>query len=271
MRAKKHLGQHFLTSNQAVSEMITAAQVILGDTILEIGPGRGVLTRALLDTGANVIAIEKDTELLPVLRNTFRKELHTGQLRILEGDATEPAIIEQLSGLEFQNHTYKLVANIPYYITGLILRTYISGTFSPISATLLVQKEVAEQIITKQGRESILSLAIKIYGTPSIVSIVTADHFSPPPKVDSAILHIADIHHEHFTEMTENEFFRVVRAGFASRRQTLANNLKRVLHLSHTTEILQSIGLHELARAETLNISEWLQLVRILRNSEIKK
>src|SRR3989344_4765121 len=160
MRTKKSLGQHFLKDTAVIDDIILAGNIEREDIILEIGPGEGVLTRALLLTGAHVISVEKDDRLIPELQKKFGKEIATKQLELIHAD------ILDLELPHIAKTRYKVVANIPYYITGQILRRFLESDREPQSMTLLVQKEVAERIIARDGKESLLSLSVKIYGEP---------------------------------------------------------------------------------------------------------
>ena len=204
MKAKKHLGQHFLTSEKALRQMVAAGNVTAGDTVLEIGPGKGALTKYLLMAGCVVIAVEMDIDMLAILEQEFADEIATKKLILVHGDILDTAIqnmfVSHLPRTTSETN-YKLVANIPYYITGEIMRTFLQTAADlpqPKSMTLLVQKEVAERV-ARSEKESILSLSVKVYGEPKYISTVPAGAFSPPPKVDSAILHIAHISKIKFT------------------------------------------------------------------------
>jgi 16S rRNA (adenine1518-N6/adenine1519-N6)-dimethyltransferase len=253
--AKKSLGQNFLTSEGALANIISAAQVKEGDNVLEIGPGRGALTRELLAIGAKVTAIEKDRVLVPFLSDIFKEEIESGQLKLIEADILE----FDLSVLEVP---YKLIANIPYYITGQIFRIFLEGVHDgahhvPISMTLLVQKEVAERIIAKDGKESILSLSVKAYGTPHYVSTVKRGSFNPAPNVDSAILHISDISKKFFTEnaITEQLFFQILKATFAHKRKVISSNLVDKGFILPDT-------INKKARAEDLALDDFAEILR---------
>ena len=170
IKAKKSLGQNFLNSDGALDAIIKAGRVTKGDKVLEIGPGKGALTKRLLDAGANVIAIEKDDRLIPILEDLFAKEIKTKKLTLIHGDVLKfDPLLNELKTKE-----YKLIANIPYYITGEITRKFLSGNFQPSVIVVLVQKEVAERITTstqgatkiKEGKESILSISVKAYDIP---------------------------------------------------------------------------------------------------------
>jgi len=249
------LGQHFLTSEKAVKDMVTAGEVDAKDTVLEIGPGKGVLTRALLNTGARVIALEKDSELVVFLKNEFVSEIGSGQLELIETDVRSFKPTRSTIGSD----SYKLVANIPYYITGEIIRTYLTTTFQPDTLVLLVQKEVARRIVARDKKESILSISVKAYGHPSVVSVVKAGSFNPKPKVDSAILKIEHVSKDFFSGLTESRFFEILKNGFGEKRKQLVN------HLGVDTEkariILRELGISETVRAEDLTLENWKDIV----------
>ncbi|MEY2641204.1 MAG: dimethyladenosine transferase, rRNA (adenine1518-N6/adenine1519-N6)-dimethyltransferase [Candidatus Parcubacteria bacterium] len=255
-KAKKSLGQNFLNSEGALLRMCTAAHVVAGDVVLEIGPGRGALTKKLLATGATVIAVEKDRELIEPLEALFANEIASGKLLLIEGDALTIDVGALLKRAKAT--TYTLVANIPYYITGALLERYLGTTPRPAHATVLVQKEVAERIVARDGKESILSVAVKAYGTPSYIETVKRGSFTPAPKVDSAILHIAHVTTHAFdtAHISETVFFSVVKAGFAHKRKHLGSNLKGVI----AAEKLTNCGIAPERRAETLSVADWFCL-----------
>ena len=218
-RSGVRLGQHFLTGLWAARALARAADISLGETVLEIGPGKGALTRELLATNARVVAIEKDAALVGHLQEKFAQEIESGALKIILDDVRN--IIPEELGLV--SGKYVLAANIPYYITGEIVRQFLTAQAQPKAMALLVQKEVAQRIVSK--KESILSLSVKAYGVPSIVKKVPRGNFSPPPTVDSVILLISNISREFFSGLNEEIFFKVVRSGFSSKRKYLSNNL----------------------------------------------
>lgn len=253
MRAKKQFGQHFLTSQSALRKIIEAGNVTTEDTVLEIGPGRGVLTEALLEKAKKVIAVEKDVDLIPVLQEKFTEALRTGKLEILQED------ILKISPDTF-SFSYKLIANIPYYITGAIFEQFLSSKKPPTQMVVLVQKEVAERAIAKDGKESILSISVKAYGTPKIIAKVPAGSFSPPPKVDSAILSIENINRSFFTTVNENFFFEVLKTAFGQKRKTITRTLGDKYGTDMVKEILSKVNLDEKARPETITLQKWQQL-----------
>ncbi len=232
------------------------------DTVLEIGPGKGVLTKILLDTGANIIAVEKDAELIPILKEKFAEQIKSGELTLLNQDIIDFA--KQIGPRGSLAKSYKIVANIPYNITGEILRTFLESAHQPMSMTLLVQKEVAQRIVAnnnnKRGKESILSISVKAYGEPRYVQKVPAMLFNPAPKVDSAVLHIANISKDFFTSynITEEQFFTTVKQGFAQKRKKLTNNL------DIKPRVLTKLGLSADTRAERLTKESWAQLTQLI-------
>lgn len=248
MEAKKFLGQHFLTSEAAVAAMVSAGEVTEKDTVVEIGPGKGVLTRALLDTGATVIAIEKDTDLIPELRKRFQKEIEAGKLVLQEQDVRE-----------FVPPTgqYKLIANIPYYITGDIIRQFLGSENGPSIMVLLMQKEVARRIVANDKKESVLSLSVKAYGIPEYVQTVKAGSFMPKPKVDSAILKVSNISKNFFDTLAEKSFFTVIKQGFSEKRKQVINNLG---DKENARAALANAHLSETIRAEDIPLEKWKEL-----------
>lgn len=249
MKPKKHLGQNFLTSIPARMEIVKAGEVLPTDTILEIGPGRGFLTTALLETGAKVTALEKDADLIPLLTEQFEA---FPNFSLIEGDAL--TYDPEVPG-------YKLIANIPYYITGAILERYLSHTNQPATMVVLVQKEVAERVCAREGKESILSLSVKAYGEPKLVYKVSRGSFNPAPTVDSAVLQIKNISRNNFkNQYHEQIFFKTVKQGFAHKRKLLLSNLKEVFPSVNLPEIFEALGLQPKVRAEDVTLPSWIQL-----------
>src|SRR3989344_3180155 len=185
-KQKKYLGQHFLKNKKILEEMARAAELSKKDIVLEVGPGRGTLTEILAARAKKVIAVEKDRDLIPVLREKFRDYKNA---EIIEGDILAKAVKPPLGGLTAKS--YKIVANIPYYITSRFLRIFLSNSkVRPKLMVLMLQKEVAERICAKPPRMSLLALSVQLYAKPEIIRRVSKGQFSPPPKVDSAIIKI---------------------------------------------------------------------------------
>ncbi len=258
MRAKKSLGQHFLRSERALTAIVEAGKINKKDTALEIGPGMGALTRKLLETGAKVIAVEKDDELFELLEQKFEKEIKDGKLELIRGDILE----FDLSKLEAR--TYKLVANIPYNITGVILKKFLEADRQPKKMVLLVQKEVAKRTVAQDGKESILSISVKTYGIPRYIETVKAGSFVPMPKIDSAIIAIENISKQFFQGFREDDFFKTLKTGFKSKRKKLSSNLSTKFPKDKVRETFQKLNLDDNLRAEDVGIETWGKLVSAL-------
>jgi 16S rRNA (adenine1518-N6/adenine1519-N6)-dimethyltransferase len=253
MKAKKSLGQNFLKSKTILNKIVEAGKIQSNDTILEIGPGRGALTEKLLESGASIIAIEKDNELYEFLKNKFEKEIQSGSLVLVNGDILnfDPSDYDIIPG------TYKIIANIPYNITGAILKKFLSNEDQPESMVLMVQHEVAKRILANDKKESILSISVKAYGEPKMVIKVGKEYFSPKPKVDSAVIKINNINREIFkkNDVDEEKFWQIVHAGFAHKRKKLRGNLKNILELENSP--IDTFGDK---RAEDLSLLNWISL-----------
>lgn len=265
MLPKKSLGQNFLTSIPARIAIVKAGELTKDDIVLEIGPGRGFLTRGLLDTGAKVVALEKDRELIPILSEIFAPEIKSAQLILVEGDALtfEPSTFHPLLS------TYKLIANIPYYITGAILSRYLSHKNPPTKMVVLVQKEVAERVVARDKKESILSLSVKVYGEPKLVYRVNKGSFNPIPSVDSAVLQINNISRKNFKNQYQEEiFFKLLHAGFAHKRKFLISNLIEIfgkaLPRQEFQKLFEELKISEKVRAEDVPLEIWLQISNFL-------
>jgi 16S rRNA (adenine1518-N6/adenine1519-N6)-dimethyltransferase len=250
-RPKKSLGQNFLTSIPARNAIVLGGDIKRSDVILEIGPGKGMLTEGLLATGAHVIALEKDRELIPHLMERFGK---MPNFTLVEGDALT---------YEPKESGYKIIANIPYYITGAILSRYLTHVHQPSRMVVLVQKEVAERIVARDGKHSLLSLSVWAYGVPSNIYKVNKGSFFPIPKVDSSVLLIENISRDKFVSKAHEElFFKVLHAGFAHKRKFLIRNLEAVTNLKMLQNLFGECNIRENARAEDLTLATWLILSR---------
>lgn len=258
---KKSLGQNFLTSGTVPRWMCDAAEVTAGDIVLEIGPGTGALTRELLARGAKVIALEADSRAITVLEETFRNEIANGQLTLRHGDAREISIEE----LEIPSKRYKVVANIPYYLSGYLLRTVLESANQPHILVFLMQKEVVTRI-ARDKKASLLSLSVRVFGQPKYVKTVSRGHFKPAPNVDSAILLVSNIKNDHFKGSNDREaFFDLLHLGFGQKRKQLIHNLSHVYERSAIEEALGAIGLTPTVRAEDIDIETWLTLFERLK------
>jgi 16S rRNA (adenine1518-N6/adenine1519-N6)-dimethyltransferase len=269
-KAKKSLGQNFLQNKGIIDKIIDAADPVANDIILEIGPGQGSLTKSLLTFAGKVIAVEKDDNLERYLKDLFSQEIMDNKFDLIHGDILqfEPEL------LRFYG-SYKLVANIPYNITGAIIEKFLSASFQPTMMVLMVQKEVADRIVAKDkktgntGKGSILSNAIRAYGNPEYICTVKSGSFIPAPKIDSAVIRISEISRSHFISKHHEEvFFQVLKAGFAHKRKTLSGNLKNILEPELVTQALTVSNLAHQIRAEDLTIGDWLSLARIVYNDQ---
>ncbi len=270
--AKKSLGQHFLNSKHVLGQIIAAGNISVSQNILEIGPGTGVLTTELLKADAIVTTIEKDDRAIELLKEKFASEISSGHLVLIHGDVLDPGLDSQISNLK----SYSLIANIPYYITGAILEKFLEHEPRPQKMVLLVQKEVAERIIarpeqsTGKSKESILSISVKVFGTPKMIAKVPPGAFTPPPTVDSAILSIENISADAFKKILDknpdgiSKFFSIVRAGFAHKRKILKRNLETVLDKQVVNHIWTQLNLNEKVRAEDLTPQNWVDISNLL-------
>ena len=267
------LGQNFLLSDKALEEIVNAAELKSTDTVLEIGPGLGVLTAKLGQGAGLVLAVEKDYKLVNALRKLFKGKKN---IKIMQGDALFLDTHELRMGFENTNPShshvrkdshfvsYKVVANIPYYITGKLLQNFLTSEFKPSLIVLLLQKEVAERMVALPGEMSILSVSVQFYAAAEIVSIVPRKDFYPSPEVDSAIIKLKILEKPKI-DAEEKKFFRLVKIGFAGKRKQLHNNLSAGLGAGEDyKKILESIGLNPLCRAQDLSLEDWGKLYRQL-------
>lgn len=254
LRPHKGLGQNFLQDPLALEKIVAAAEIQSTDSVLEIGPGLGSLTRYLAVSAREVAAVELDPNLLPPLKAVLSPYQN---VRLIHGD------ILKLSPKDLiKEKDYLVVANIPYYITSAVIRHLLEGDSKPRRIVLTIQKEVAQRICAKPGDMSLLALSVQVYGKPHIAVHVPAAAFFPAPKVDSAVLSV-DIYP---SPLVKSEllatFFRLIKAGFSQKRKTLRNSLSSGLRISPTeaANLLTHAGIDPQRRAETLSIEEWENL-----------
>lgn len=252
---KKYLGQHWLSDDKTLQDIVDQAELTVGDTVLEIGPGTGYLTRKLLGTGARVIAVEKDQTLATQLRKKISGQkfyLHTSDIRQFD-----------LSKLASD---YKVVANIPYYLTSHLLRLLSESSNPPARMVLLLQKEVAERICAKPGQMSLLAVSTQLYYNCRLGELVPAKLFQPVPKVDSqvVVLNRRPPKNIGLQPMQREDFFRVVKAGFSSKRKKLRSSLAGGLGISkeQAEVILMAAGVDPHQRAQSLSLADWQKLSR---------
>lgn len=251
----KDLGQHFLIAEDVLDAIMQSADIQPTDTVLEIGPGIGVLTRLLMERAKKVIAIELDTKLLPLLRTYVGKGYKHSTLDIIQGNALQ---------VPFPSEPYKVVANIPYHITSPLLRhIFLESTQVPVSLTLLIQREVAETICDNESA-GLLTILVGLFGTPRIVTLVDPSCFLPPPAVDSAVLHIDCFPQPKATPEIIEEIFRLTKIGFSQKRKMLSNTLG---HLPDGQRILSEASIDPKRRPQTVTVDEWIALANASRKS----
>jgi 16S rRNA (adenine1518-N6/adenine1519-N6)-dimethyltransferase len=273
--AKKSLGQNFLRSEKAISDIIGTTDTLdLSVPIIEIGGGEGVVTRRLLEKGFNVHVIEIDERAVEKMNSDLKEYIDSGKLQIHHGDVLETDFTEYLPrpllAKEGSHAKYAVVGNIPYYITGLIFRHVFGQGTLPSTVTFMVQREVSERAIAKSGKESLMSLSLKFYGNLRQVCVVKAGSFVPAPKVDSAILHISEI-----SEVTgladliktiefklkEENFFKIIHAAFIHPRKYALSNIKKYLGEESDLYISAKNYLDEKVRAEDVPLETWKKII----------
>ena len=260
LRARKRLGQHFLIDEQVLGLIIANAELTPEDVVVEVGPGLGVLTKELAKHAGRVIAIELDDKLAVQLKESLSA---FDNVTIINEDVLkiDPSALLQ----ELKAKKYKVVANLPYYITSPVLRHFLEAEIKPQTMVVMVQKEVAEEITAKPGRMSLLSIGVQLYGAPMIVAQVPSQSFYPAPAVDSAVLKVIP-YSQPVVEISDNEgFFGLVRAGFSQARKQLANSLAQGLGISKEEGLilLARAQIDFKRRAESLSLEEWAHLWRI--------
>ena len=252
IRPNKTMGQNFLINEDIIKKTIEAADLNENDTILEVGPGLGILTKELAQKARKVITIEKDKEIVEVLK----KELEDYKnVEIICGDILE-------INLEFLKN-YKVVANIPYYLTSHLIRILLELENQPKEITILIQKEVAERICASPPKMTLLAISVQFYTRPEIISYISKEDFWPEPKIDSAIMKITDIKKPE--DINIKKFFKLVKAGFSSPRKQLVNNLSNKLNINkeEIKTALTECNLDIQVRAERLQITDWVKLLEL--------
>ncbi len=251
----KSLGQHWLKDRTVLAHIADCAQLESSDTVLEIGPGLGTLTSELLRRAEKVVAVEFDSELARKLPAQFPgKNLEVVTSDILSFD------------LSVLPKNYVVVANVPYYITSKIVQLLMTADNKPRTAVLLVQKEVAQRLAAKPGDMSILGISAQLFAEVSLGDIVPASFFTPPPKVDSQVVILKTRQAPFLTDVDEKDFFRVVKAGFSAKRKKLRSSLSGGLKIdkSEVEAILREADISPDARAEELDLDQWVQVARIV-------
>jgi len=259
LRARKSLGQHFLADASVLQTIVEAAELSPADTVIEVGPGLGILTAELVRRAGNVVAVELDTKLASLLK---RRLASPANLRVINADILKVSPSELLEGISH----YKVVANLPYYITSPVLRYFVEASPKPSLMVVMVQKEVGEAIVAGPGKMSLLAVSLQAYSKPRIISHVSAQCFYPPPKVDSVIVRF-DLLPEPAVKVPDmGGFFDLVRAGFSSPRKQLHNSLAHSLGMkpAEVTLLLEGANIDSKRRAETLSLEEWAKLYEVL-------
>ncbi len=278
LKPSKGLGQNFLINKGAMQKIIDSAELKPTDTVLEIGPGIGNLTQELAKTAQKVIAVEKDAKIADVLKETLKdyKNVEVVVKDVLKLDL--PALLPAFSGMQAGFGNYKVVANLPYYITSPVIRKFLEADppagGKPEAMILMVQKEVAQRICAcpqhfppvagcgraRPPKMNLLAVSVQFYAEPKIISYVKKENFWPRPKVDSAIIKIIPKTGEH--PVSSEAFFRVAKAGFSQPRKQLGNNLSKMLKLDKEviSKILKENNIEPTRRAETLQIEDWINL-----------
>lgn len=259
-KTKKHLGQHWLTDETTLKNIVTFAKVVKNDTVLEVGPGVGTLTEHLAQKARRVIAVEYDTEL-------------AGPLAARYANTNVEVIPDDILHLDFSMlpSGYKVVANIPYYLTSNLLRVLLESTNPPSTTVFLVQKEVAERIAAKPGDMSVLSVSAQYYCEVNLGDVVKANMFTPPPKVDSQVIKLTYRATPLFFDVDTRTFFRIVKAGFSERRKKLRSSLSGGLGISKTEveELLAKAGINHDLRAQELSLENWYAIYRAHQNEKV--
>jgi 16S rRNA (adenine1518-N6/adenine1519-N6)-dimethyltransferase len=247
-KPNKTLGQNFLIDKNVLSKIILSANINPEDTIIEVGPGIGNLTKELSQKANKIIAIEKDQKMTNILKDTLKDYKN---IEIINAD---------IRNYKLQTKNYKLVANIPYYLTSPLIRKFLEADNKPKKIILLIQKEVAQRICSEPPDMSLLSVSVQFYAEPKIISYISKNCFLPAPKVDSAIIKIIPKNIEN--QISSELFFKIVKAGFSHPRKQLAGNLSKTLKINRkkTEEWLLQNNINPTQRAETLSISDWSNL-----------
>ena len=265
LRARKGLGQHFLIDEEVLQIITSAAELTPEDTVIEVGPGLGILTGELAGQAGSVIAVELDNKLAAILKQRMAS---CNNVTIINENILDIDPASLIAG----KNVYKVVANLPYNITSAALRHFLEASARPEMMIVMVQKEVAEAIAAGPGQRSLLSISMQFYGKPRIVSHVPAQSFYPAPKVDSAILRIDVYSSPPVAVDDEESFFELVRDGFTASRKQVANSLAQGLGIpkAEALSLLERANIAPQRRAGTFNLEEWAELWRVFQESKGK-
>ncbi len=275
IRPSKGLGQNFLVERNVLNKIVAAAELTPDDVVLEIGAGLGTLTERLARNAGHVVAVELDQRLIPLLQEALAG---FDNVTLIQGDilALDPAVLISTANPQpfgyaqdkppIPNLQYKVVANLPYYITSAVLRHLLEASLKPQRVVITVQREVAKRIVAKPGQMSLLAVSVQFYGKPQLLFRIKSGSFYPPPEVESAVVRI-DLHDTLPVPVEDTAaFFRVVRAGFSQRRKQLRNGLSAGLKQppQEVAEKLTKVGVDPRWRAQALSLEEWAKVTRVL-------
>jgi 16S rRNA (adenine1518-N6/adenine1519-N6)-dimethyltransferase len=281
-------GQNFLIDDEILEQIADSAELTASDCVLEIGPGIGNLTELLCQRAGFVLSVEKDPKFYPILKAIKKQHKNNFQFEI--ADALKFDYVSEFYNRLMQSETsrfsktklrpengmgqksgvlsagYKVVANIPYYITGKILQNLLASSIKPKTVTILTQKEVAKNITAKAGNMSVLAISVQLYGDPKIIQIVPAKSFYPEPKVDSAILKIEIFNKPKFDVADEKKFFRILKACYSGKRKQIHNTMRSNLGLdkNRVLEVLARLNIQPTARPQELSIEQWVSLSKLI-------
>ncbi|MGE5392684.1 MAG: 16S rRNA (adenine(1518)-N(6)/adenine(1519)-N(6))-dimethyltransferase RsmA [Candidatus Saccharibacteria bacterium] len=262
LKPKEYLGQNFLIDEEALAEAVGSAGLTAKDTVLEVGPGLGVLTEKLAQEAGRVVAVEKDPRLMGLLRARFKPMKN---VEIVPGDILKFHVAKTIPG------AYKVVANIPYYLTSKLISVLLEQEHRPELMVIMVQKEVAQRITAKPGNLSILSLSVNFFAQAEIIRLVPKESFWPKPEVDSAIIRIRS--KATLPDVDRKFFFRLLHLAFSGKRKQIHNTLGKALDIPRPMldGILSSLGLDSTVRPQELSLSQWLELTGKLSGRQQKK
>lgn len=255
------MGQNFLINPRVLDKIVAAAEITKENVVLEVGPGTGNLTKKLAEKAGKVIAVEKDRRLIETLKEKFRDT----NVEVIESDILTLDIwtLFKNSKLEIRNSNYKVVANIPYYITSHFLKTIFEKWPRPKLIVLTIQKEVAQRIVAKPPKMNLLALSVQFFTEPKIVGYISKENFRPRPKVDSAIIKLTP--KEKLPTADYEKFFKIVRTGFSQRRKLLISNLEKIdPDKNKPAAIFKKLKINPKSRAENLGLDDWIKLINQL-------
>jgi 16S rRNA (adenine1518-N6/adenine1519-N6)-dimethyltransferase len=265
LKARKSLGQHFLVDEAVLNTIVEAAELSPEDTVVEVGPGLGILTVELARHAGNIIAVELDTKLASLLQRRLASQ---SNLSVINADILKVTPSQLLAG----KSKYKVVANLPYYITSPVLRYFMEATSKPSLMVVMVQQEVGEAIVAASGKMSLLAVSLQVYSKARIISHVPSQCFYPQPKVDSVVVRF-DLLPEPAVKVADmNGFFEVVKGGFSSPRKQLHNSLAHGMGMkpAEVASLLEKANIDPKRRAETLSLEEWAKLYKALETAKVE-